>query len=60
VLWRRRPSGSSGGHPCRCGAHGCRGRFRADDWRRPKLWARYAGYFMPYLARRIAALERPD
>jgi hypothetical protein len=29
-----------------------------EDWRRPDLWARYAGHFSPYLERRIKALKR--
>ncbi|MCA9969457.1 MAG: SET domain-containing protein [Anaerolineales bacterium] len=42
---------------CQCGAATCRGRVTGDDWRRPELQARYAGYFVPYLQRRIAALH---
>lgn len=42
---------------CSCGTERCRGRVTGDDWRRPELRARYAGYFSPYLARRIAALR---
>jgi SET domain-containing protein len=38
---------------CRCGAPGCRGAVTADDWRRPELQARYAGWFSRYLADRI-------
>lgn len=41
--------------PCGCGAPECRGRVSGDDWKRPDLWQRYAGYFSPYLQRRIAA-----
>lgn len=41
---------------CGCGAPNCRGRVRGDDWRLPALQAAYAGFFSPYLARRIAAL----
>ncbi len=40
---------------CGCGAADCRGRVTGDDWRRPSLWQKYAGYFSPYLQRRIAA-----
>jgi uncharacterized protein len=43
---------------CSCGSPECRGRIRGDDWSRPELWDRYAGYFMPYLQRRIDALKR--
>ncbi len=42
---------------CACGAPDCRGRVSGDDWRNPELWARYAGYFSPYLQRRITALQ---
>jgi hypothetical protein len=38
---------------CSCGASNCRRRVTGDDWRRPDLWERYAGYFSPYLQRRI-------
>lgn len=40
---------------CRCGAPSCRGRVTGEDWRRPELQIRYAGYFSAYLAERIAA-----
>lgn len=40
---------------CRCGAPGCRGRIRGDDWRNPALRRRYRGYFSAYLQRRIEA-----
>jgi uncharacterized protein len=43
---------------CACGAPTCRGRVTGADWRNPALWERYAGYFSPYLERRIAALRR--
>ena len=43
---------------CHCGASTCRGRVTGDDWRRPELWERYAGYFSPYLQRRIERLRR--
>lgn len=42
---------------CQCGTEMCRGRVTGDDWRQRQLWARYEGYFSPYLARRIAQLE---
>jgi hypothetical protein len=38
---------------CRCGSVNCRGTVRGDDWKLPELWAKYAGYFSPYLQRRI-------
>ena len=41
--------------PCGCGSRHCRGRVSGDDWLRADLWKRYAGYFSPYLQRRIDA-----
>jgi hypothetical protein len=41
---------------CLCGAKNCRGFIRGDDWMLPELQARYAGYFSPYLQRRIENL----
>jgi SAM-dependent methyltransferase len=38
---------------CSCGTPSCRGRVTGDDWRSPELRARYAGFFSPYLRRRI-------
>lgn len=40
---------------CHCGAPHCRRRVTGSDWRLPDLQRRYAGYFSPYLQRRIAA-----
>lgn len=42
---------------CCCGTPQCRGRVRADDWQRPDLQRRYAGFFSPYLQRRIDRLR---
>jgi hypothetical protein len=42
---------------CSCGMPDCRGRITGEDWKLPDLWARYDGYFSPYLQRRIAALR---
>jgi hypothetical protein len=42
---------------CHCGAPNCRGRITGEDWRLPELWARYEGYFSPYLQRKIDALQ---
>jgi uncharacterized protein len=42
---------------CACGAEYCRGRVTGEDWRRPELWERYAGYFSPYLQRRIDTIR---
>jgi hypothetical protein len=43
---------------CGCGSPSCRGRVSGDDWKRGELWQRYAGYFSPYLERRILAEQR--
>ena len=43
---------------CACGAPTCRGRVTGDDWRNPMLWAQYAGFFSPYLQRRIERLKQ--
>ena len=40
---------------CTCGAGSCRGTVTGRDWMLPELQERYAGWFSPYLARRIAA-----
>lgn len=49
--------------PCACGTPLCRSHVRGTDWMRPELQLRYAGFFSPYLARRIerlaAALAAP-
>jgi SET domain-containing protein len=39
--------------PCNCGAPNCRGTLHGQDWQRAELQDRYAGYFSPYLARKI-------
>lgn len=41
---------------CLCAAATCRGVVSGSDWRDPALQERYAGWFSPYLVRRIAAL----
>ena len=38
---------------CACGAAQCRGRVTGADWQRGDLQQRYAGYFSPYLVRRM-------
>ena len=43
--------------PCHCGSPDCRGYISGNDWSRPELWEKYAGYFSPYLQRRIDALK---
>lgn len=42
---------------CACGADICRKQITGNDWRNPQLWRRYAGYFSPYLQRRIDGLR---
>jgi uncharacterized protein len=42
---------------CACGSPLCRKNFTGNDWRLPELWARYDGYFSPYLQRRINLLK---
>jgi hypothetical protein len=42
---------------CGCGTPSCRGQISGNDWTRPELQARYAGWFSPYLQRRIERLR---
>ena len=42
---------------CTCGTPQCRHWITGNDWKRPELWDRYAGYFSPYLQRRIDRLK---
>jgi hypothetical protein len=42
---------------CSCGEPNCRGRVSGDDWKIGELQERYAGYFSPYLQRRIDLLS---
>jgi len=42
---------------CYCGSVDCRKKITGNDWQLPELWEKYAGYFSPYLARRINALR---
>jgi hypothetical protein len=41
---------------CHCGLPTCRQTITGSDWQRPDLWAKYQGYFSPYLQRRIEQL----
>ena len=41
---------------CHCGRPNCRGRVTGNDWQLPALQSRYAGYFIPYLQRRITKM----
>ena len=43
---------------CQCGTLYCRGQVTGDDWQRLELQKRYAGYFSPYLQRRINQLQQ--
>lgn len=45
---------------CLCRTPSCRTVVTGSDWRDPELQSRYAGWFSPYLARRIAALPAPN
>lgn len=40
---------------CNCEQPHCRGRVTGADWRRPELQERYAGYFSPFIQRKIEA-----
>ncbi len=40
---------------CRCGTASCRRTIDGQDWRRPDLQRRYAGYFSWYVQRKIDA-----
>jgi hypothetical protein len=42
---------------CNCDAANCRKILTGKEWQRADLQKRYAGYFSPYLARKIALLE---
>ncbi len=43
---------------CHCGSPDCRKVVTGNDWKRPELWAKYAGCFSPYLQRRIDRLAQ--
>jgi hypothetical protein len=38
---------------CECGQPNCRGSISGNDWQKPELQNRYAGYFSPHVQRRI-------
>ena len=44
---------------CLCGEPSCRGVVTGLDWTKPELQEKYAGWFSPYLQRRIASLPAP-
>ena len=43
---------------CLCGSPRCRHTVTGSDWKLPELQKRYAGYFSPYLQRRIEKQNR--
>ena len=45
---------------CLCLAATCRGTITGADWRIPQLWDTYAGYFSPYIQRRIDQLRQAN
>ena len=45
---------------CSCDTVMCRGRVTGNDWNLPALQSRYAGYFSPYLQRRIDDKRMPE
>ena len=45
---------------CSCGSPDCRGEVTGEDWKRPELRERYAGYYSSYLQRRIEMLDAID
>jgi len=45
---------------CACATPSCRGRMSGSDWSRKDVARRYAGFFSPYIARRILAAEAPS
>ena len=40
---------------CGCGSPNCRGKVGGNDWQRPELQKRYAGFFAPHVQRKIDA-----
>jgi uncharacterized protein len=42
---------------CACGAETCRGLVTGSDWKQPELWEKYAGYFSPYLERKVEGMR---
>lgn len=42
---------------CHCGSAKCRGRMSGNDWKRPDLQERYAGFFAPYLQEKINRMK---
>ena len=52
--------GSSDNFECACGAPGCRGAVRSDDWRRPRVRLRLARYFSPHIKQLAEEGDEPD
>ena len=40
---------------CGCGSLNCRGKVGGNDWQKPELQKRYAGFFAPHVQRKIDA-----
>lgn len=40
---------------CECGSATCRGSVSGNDWQKPELQKRYAGFFAPHVQRKIEA-----
>jgi hypothetical protein len=43
---------------CGCGQPTCRGKVTGNDWQKPELQKRYAGFFSPHVQRKIDTLRR--
>jgi hypothetical protein len=43
---------------CGCGSANCRGHVSGNDWQKPELQKRYAGFFSPHVQRRIDAQRK--
>lgn len=45
---------------CACGSSSCRGKVTADDWKNPQMQKKYAGFFQPYLNKKIQKLNNEN
>ena len=43
--------------PCRCGTSLCRHEITGNDWQLPELQQRYRGHFVPFIERKIQAMN---
>lgn len=43
---------------CACGSSDCRKKVTGNDWQIPHLWEQYAGFFSPFLQRRIDKINK--